>query len=133
WAVLSGIDIKAPWAGPGDHFGGYFNYGVCASAYSGGRDLSSAALFGGANTVALGVITDGVFVNGQQFELTTTWTAGGGWEHFWLPNFSTAVYGTYTQVTYNDTVVNSRLFCGGGGATNQNIIVGSGVTCDPSF
>ncbi|HVR58311.1 MAG TPA: porin, partial [Pseudolabrys sp.] len=23
WAVLSGIDIKAPWAGPGDHFGGY--------------------------------------------------------------------------------------------------------------
>src|SRR5215813_6459074 len=32
WAVLSGIDIKAPWAGPGDHFGGYFNYGVGASA-----------------------------------------------------------------------------------------------------
>src|SRR5262249_44105191 len=27
WAVLSGIDIKAPWGGPGDHFGGYFNYG----------------------------------------------------------------------------------------------------------
>src|SRR5215470_14994956 len=36
WAVLSGIDIKAPWAGPGDHFGGYFNYGVGAAAYSGG-------------------------------------------------------------------------------------------------
>src|SRR5262245_22492207 len=32
WAVLSGIDIKAPWAGPGDHFGGYFNYGVGAAA-----------------------------------------------------------------------------------------------------
>src|SRR5215470_17528405 len=40
WAVLSGIDIKAPWSGPGDHFGAYFNYGVGASAYSGGSNLS---------------------------------------------------------------------------------------------
>src|SRR5262245_35052311 len=86
WAVLSGIDIKAPWAGPGDHFGGYFNYGQCAAAYSGGSNLSSPGLFGAGNTVALGVISDAVFVNGGQFELTTAWTAGGGWEHFWLPN-----------------------------------------------
>src|SRR4051794_15105905 len=127
WAVFSGIDIKAPWSGPGDHFGGYFNYGVGAAAYSGGSNLSSPGLFGGGNTVAFGVISDAVFLNGGQFELTTAWTAGGGWEHFWLPNFSTAVYGTYTQVTYSDTVVNSRLFCGGtaGGATaaNQNFRV----------
>jgi hypothetical protein len=136
WAVLSGIDIKAPFAGPGDHFGGYFNYGVGAAAYSGGSNLNSPGLFGGGNTVALGVITDGVFVNGGQLELTTAWTAGAGWEHFWLPNFSTAVYGTYTQVTYNDTVVNSRMFCGTSGgapAVNQNIRVGAGVTCDPGF
>src|SRR5215475_4751110 len=38
WAVLSGIDIRAPWAGPGDHFGGYFNYGQGAAAYSGGSN-----------------------------------------------------------------------------------------------
>ncbi len=132
WAVLSGIDIKAPWAGPGDHFGGYFNYGVGASAYAGGSNLNSPGLFGGGNTVAFGVITDGVFVNGGQFELTTAWTAGAGWEHFWLPNFSTAAYGTYTKVSYGDSVVNDRLFCGGSG-TNQNIIVGGGVTCDPGF
>jgi porin-like protein len=132
WAVLSGIDIKAPWAGPGDHFGGYFNYGVGAAAYSGGNNLSSPGLFGGGNTVALGVITDGVFVNGGQFELTTAWTAGFGYEHFWLPNFSTTVYGTYTQVRYNDTVINSRLFCNGGGATPQNLIF-NGANCDPGF
>ena len=120
--MLSGIDIKAPWAGPGDHFGGYFNYGVGASAYSGGSNLNSPGLFGGGNQVAFGVITDAVFVNGGQLELTTAWTAGAGCEHFWLPNFSTTVYGTYTQVSYNDTVINNRLFCGGGGATNQNVI-----------
>jgi hypothetical protein len=128
WAVLSGIDIKAPWAGPGDHFGGFFNYGVGAAAYAGGSNLSSPGLFGGGNTVALGVITDGVFVNGGQFELTTTWSAGGGYEHFWLANFSTALYGTYTQVRYSDDVINSRLFC-----TGQNISVSTSVTCDPAF
>ena len=133
WAVLSGIDIKAPWAGPGDHFGGYFNYGQGASAYSGGSNLGSGGLFGAGNVIAIGVITDGVFVNGGQFQLTTSWSAGGGYEHFWLPNFSTAVYGTYTQIRYNDTVINSNLFCGGGGAVNQNIIRTTTAACDPGY
>jgi Porin subfamily len=128
WAVLSGIDIKAPWAGPGDHFGGYFNYGIGASAYSGGSNLGSGGLFGSGNTVALGVITDGVFVNGGQFELTTTWSTGAGWEHFWLPNVSTAVYGTYSQIRYNDTVINSNLFC-----VNQNITRVGSAACDPGY
>jgi len=135
WAVLSGIDIKAPFLGPGDHFGGFAAYGVGTSAYSGGSNLASPGLFGGGNQVALGVMTDAVYVNGSQLELTTTWSAGAGWEHFWLPNFSTAVYGTYTRVTYNDTVVNNRLFCGNGaaGAANQNIRIAANVECDPSF
>src|SRR5215468_3577107 len=121
WAVLSGIDIKAPWAGPGDHFGGYFDYGVGAAAYAGGQNLSSPGLFGANNAIALGFITDGVYLNGGQIDLTTTWTAGGGYEHYWLPNVSTAVYGSYTQVRYSDTVINSRLFCNGGGG--QNFVV----------
>jgi len=133
WAVLSGIDIKAPWAGPGDHFGGFFNYGVGAAAYAGGSNLNSPGLFDGGNRLALGVITDGVFVNGGQLELTTTWTVGAGYEHFWLPNLSTTLWGTYTQVRYNDNVISSRLFCGGTNAVNQNIRVGTGVECDPGF
>jgi hypothetical protein len=130
WAVLSGIDIKAPWAGPGDHFGGYFNYGQGAAAYSGGSQLTSPGLFGSGNTVAFGVITDAVFVNGGQLQLTTAWSTGFGYEHFWLPNVSTTVFGTYSQVRYNDTVVNSRLFCAG----NQNLnVVTVGTACDPGF
>src|SRR5262245_54275337 len=126
WAVLSGIDIKAPWAGPGDHFGGYFNYGVGAAAYSGGSNLASPGLFGASNTVALGFITDAVFLNGGQLELTTAWSAGFAYEHFWLPNFSSTVFGTYSQIRYNDTIIASRAFC-----TGQSIAV-SGV-CDPGF
>jgi hypothetical protein len=131
--VLSGIDIKAPWAGPGDHWGGYFNYGVGAAAYSGGTNLNAPSLFGGGNQVAVGIITDAVYVNGGQFELTTAWTAGGGFEHFWLPNFSTTVYGTYTEVKYNDTVINSRIFCGANGGGVQNFTIPAAVVCDPSF
>src|SRR5262245_44231161 len=131
WAVLSGIDIKAPWAGPGDHFGGYFSYGVGAAAYAGGASLGSPGLFGANNKVALGVVTDGVFVNGGQFELTTTWTAGAGYEHFWLANVSTGLYGNYTQVRYNDSVINNALFCAGGGAVAQNRILPGGGRCDP--
>src|SRR5262249_10347709 len=67
---------KAPWLGPVDHFGGYFNYGQGASAYAGGSNLNSPGLFGSGNQVGLGVITDAVFLNGGQFELTTAWTAG---------------------------------------------------------
>jgi hypothetical protein len=130
WALLSGIDIKAPWAGPGDHFGGFFNYGVGAAAYSGGTNLTSPSLFGGNNKVAFGVITDGVFVNGGQIELTTAWTVGAGYEHFWLPNLSTTLWGTYTQVRYNDNVINSNLFC----ANNQNLTLNAGnQPCDPGF
>jgi hypothetical protein len=133
WAVLSGIDIKAPWAGPGDHFGGFFDYGVGAAAYSAGSNMVSPGLFGGGNTVALGVLTDAVFINGGQIQLTTAWSTGFGYEHFWLPNFSTTVFGTYTQVRYNDNVINSGLFCNSGGAVNQNIILVGGGRCDPGF
>jgi len=132
WAVLSGIDIKAPWAGPGDHFGGFFDYGQGAAAYSGGGNLSSPGLFGSGNTVALGVITDAVYINGGQLQLTTAWSAGFGYEHFWLPNVSSTVFGTYSQVRYNDTVINSKIFCGLGGGGAQNLILPS-ANCDPGF
>src|SRR5262249_40119433 len=133
WAVFAGIDIKAPWLGPGDHFGGYAMYGQGALAYAGGSNLSNPSLFGGGNQLALGVITDAVFVNGSGFELTTAWTAGAGYEHFWLPNFSTTVYGTYTEVSYDDTVINSRWFCGTNGGATQNVIIPANVACDPGF
>jgi hypothetical protein len=126
WAVLSGIDIKAPALGPGDHFGGFFDYGVGAAAYSGGSQTSSPDIFGAFNQVALGFITDAVFLNGGQLQLTTAWAAGVGYEHFWVPTVSTTVYSTYSQTRYNDAVINSRGFC-----TGQNIAV-SGI-CDPGF
>jgi hypothetical protein len=132
WAVVSGIDIKAPFLGPGDHFGGYFLYSVGAFRYA-NTNVTSPGLFGGGNQVALGIASDSVFVNGGDLQLTTSWTVGAGWEHFWAPQFSTAWYGTYSQTRYNDTVVDNRMFCGQGPAVNQNIILIGNSACDPSF
>jgi len=134
WAVLSGIEIKLPWIAQGDRIGGYFNYGVGAPRFSGGSNLASPSLYGSGNTVALGWITDAVFLNGTGFEQTTAWTAAAAYEHYWVRNFSTTVYGTYTDMSYSDTVVNGRWFCGGPGAAAQgNVNVPLASTCDPGF
>jgi hypothetical protein len=133
WAVISGTEIKLDFLSPGSRFGAYFNYGVGASAYGGGSNLVSPGLFGSGNQVAFGVMSDAVYVNGSGLQQTTAWTVGGGFEYFWTRNFSSTIYGNYTEVTYNDTVVNNRLFCAGGGAVAQSIVVAAATTCDPSF
>jgi hypothetical protein len=133
WAWISGTEIKLDFLSPGSRFGAYFNYGVGANAYSAGSNLVSPGLFGSGNTVAFGVLSDGVYVNGSGIQQTTSWSVGGGFEYFWTRNFSSTIYGNYTEVTYNSTVVNTRVFCGGGGAVNQSIVVAATVSCDPSF
>jgi hypothetical protein len=133
FAVISGAEIKLDALSPGSRIGFYANYGVGATAYSGGVNLSSPGLYGSGNQIAFGVITDAVYVNGSGMEQTTAWTVGGGLEYFWTRNFSTMVYGSYTDVSYSDTVVNNRWFCGGGGAVNPAILVSRATTCDPGF
>ena len=132
WAVISGTEIKLDFLSPGSRFGAYFNYGVGASAYGGGSNLVSPGLYGSGNQIAFGVMSDGVYVNGQGIQQTTAWTVGAGFEYFWTRNFSSTIYGNYTEVSYNSTVVDGRWFCGGGGAVAQPLSTAA-ATCDPGF
>jgi hypothetical protein len=118
---------------PGSRLGAYFNYGVGASSYGGGSNLASPALMGSGNTVALGFITDGTFTNGGQIEQTTSWTAGAGFEYFWTRNFSSTVYGNYTEISYNNTVTAGRQFCAAGGIGGGVGYTKAGGTCDFGF
>jgi hypothetical protein len=151
WAVLTGINIKLPQISRGTNAGAYFNYAVGASAFGGGSNLASPSLFDGWNgngnganfsNVALGWITDGVYCNPNaasgcgSIQLTTAWTAGGFFMYYWAPEWSTTVYGNYTEVSYNSTVVNNRWFCGGpagGGLGTQSVLISASVACDPGF
>jgi hypothetical protein len=76
-------------------------YAQGASAFGGGSNLASGSLFGSGNVVAVGQITDGVFVNGGSIELTTTWTAMGGFEHSWTPNLKSSFTAGYSSVQYD--------------------------------
>jgi hypothetical protein len=132
--VVSGIEVKLPMLSPGSRIGGYFNYSVGATRYGGGNNLNSPGLYGSGNQIAWGVVTDAVFINGSNLEQTTAWSVGAGFEYFWTRNFSSTIYGSYTDVTYNNNVVNGAWFCGGSpGSAAQSIVLQAGVACDPSF
>jgi hypothetical protein len=128
WAVISGAEIKLDFLSPGSRIGGFFNYGVGATAYSGGNNLASPGLFGSGNTVALGTVTDAVYIDGSSLQQTTAWSAGGGFEYFWTRNFSSTIYGAYTEVSYNNAVINGGWLCGGG-----ITILTAGRPCDLGF
>ena len=140
WGARAGAEIKLPMLGPGDRFliSGYYSEGALRFT---GQNLSSPSLFGGGRTVAFGFISDAAFQNGTlaapgQFEFTTAWSINAGYEHYWTPAFSNAVYGGYMDVSYNDTVINGRWACGG--ASGVQTVTAAGVTdltrrCDPGF
>jgi hypothetical protein len=130
WAVKAGIEIKLDMLSPGSRIGGYANYGVGASRIT-RNSQTSPGLFGSGNEIAFGVLTDAAYLNGSNLELTTSWSAGGGFEYFWTRNFSSTIYGGYTRTEYNNNVINGRWFCGAG--TAQAFTVAAGVACDPGY
>ena len=129
WAWISGAEIKLDMLSPGSRIGAFFNYGIGATAYAGGNNLASPGLYGSGNTIAFGAVSDATFINGSSIEQTTAWTVGGGFEYFWTRNFSSTIYGAYTEVRYNNTVINNRWFCQG----TNTVFAGSGGICDPGF
>src|SRR5262249_41157696 len=84
FAWLNGIEIKLPMIARGDRIGFFVNYGQGAGQYAGGTQVGSPGLFGGngglvggvatLGTVAMGVKSDAVYINGSGIELTTTFS-----------------------------------------------------------
>ena len=131
WGARAGAEFKLPMFGPGDRLliSGY--YSVCSTSFT-GQNTSSPGLFGGERSVALGWVSDAVYVNGGQFENTTAWSINAGYEHYWTPSFSNALYGGYIEFSYNDTVIASRAFCAPGTA-GTGVRPDAGQACDPGF
>jgi hypothetical protein len=121
WAVKAGIEIKLDGLSPGSRIGGYVNYGVGASQMT-RNSQRSLGLYGSGNTIGFGVLTDAVYANGTNLELTTSWAAGGGFEYFWTRNFSSTIYGGYSRTEYN-----------GPGAAILCTNIGNSGACDPNY
>jgi hypothetical protein len=141
--VQGGAEFRLPMLGPGDLVGGTVRYSVGASGFGGGGQLSSPDLFNAGNNFATGWMTDGVFVNGSGIELTTIWTVGAGYVHYWAPTFATAIGGNYANIHYDSTATGyfAGALCGvaGTGAAAQTAVsfgTGAGVaanTCSPDW
>jgi Porin subfamily len=132
WVAMTGGEFKLPMLGTGDRMGYMAHYGRGTSAYSGGGTLSSADLFASGNQLAVGWITDGTYVNGSQIELTTTWSVGAGYEHYWTPTVHTALTGVYTRIGYDTTAKGffATNVCSKGGQVGFNTLAGD---CDPDW
>jgi hypothetical protein len=102
WAIEYGAEVKLPQFGPQDRIGMGLRYAQGATGFGGGSNLSSGALFGNNNTLAVGSVTDGVYLNGGSIALTTSWTAMGGYEHSWTPTLKTSFTAGYSSIMYND-------------------------------
>src|SRR5439155_26312749 len=134
WAAGIGGTLNIPIFGIGDKVGAQFVYSVGAAGYA-ATGLTSAGLFGSGNNVAVGWLTDGVYVNGSAVELTTAWSVVAAYDHYWSPLFRTSLYGAYLKVDYNANATNFFLAgCGvaGGGGTVQAAFTQL-TNCNPDF
>jgi len=100
WAVGGGAKLNAY---GGDYFQFQVNYtqGAVRYAVFTPAGAFSPVQFNGQN-LGYGFFTDGVFsaaTGGVQ--LTTVWGVNAAYDHLWLPNFRTSIYGSYAGIRYN--------------------------------
>ncbi len=82
-------------------------------------------------------MTDAVYINGSNLELTTTWSAAAGFEHYWTPALKTSFTGTYTWVSYDATAKSyfATNVCATGAQSGFNGAAGTtlATNCNPDW
>jgi hypothetical protein len=132
WATGGGGTIKLPMIAAGDQIGAQFVYSRGAAAYA-ANGHNSGGLFGGGNEVAVGWLTDGVFVTNSQVELTTAWSVVAAYEHFWVPEFKTSLYGAYLHVDYNANATSFICSAVRGTSSTSNAAFNGVSNCNPDY
>jgi hypothetical protein len=126
WAAGGGAKLNAY---GGDYFQFQVNYTQGAIRYAAfDRPGSfSPVQFEGQN-LGYGFFTDGVFSNATgEVQLTTAWGINAAYDHLWLPNFRTSIYGAYLRVEYGDNA--NQAICN---AQSNTGIGGSPFFANPS-
>jgi hypothetical protein len=99
WAV--GAGSRHNFQG-GDYFQWQANYAQGATRYVAFTPAGafSPVQFMGQN-FGYGFFSDGVFSNATgEIQLTTSWGINAAYDHLWLPNFRTSIYGFYGRFEY---------------------------------
>jgi Porin subfamily len=141
YAVSTALQIKNIPLGPGDDIkmDATWSKGDTKQVISTSATSPSFAMFGGTSapgayqSVGFGATTDGVWLptfNGGdgKIHLTEAWGFRGAYNHNWDPYWSTSLFGSYSQVHYDNTA--KAQFC-------SVYVVGKAVSadfvCNPDF
>jgi hypothetical protein len=124
WAVGGGARLNAY---GGDYFQFQVNYTQGATRYAAFTQAGafSPVAFGGAN-LGYGLFTDGIFsTQTGDVQLTTVWGVNAAYDHLWLPNFRTSIYGSWIRSEYNDAA--NLAIC-----SAQQQVLGGAITFAPA-
>jgi hypothetical protein len=124
WAAGIGAKFNAY---GGDYFQFQVNYTQGASRYAANTPAGNLAQsqFNGAS-FGYGFFNDGVFSAATgEVQLTTVWGVNAAYDHLWLPNFRTSVYGSYLGIRYNDAA--NAAICGA-----QTVAAAGAITFGPA-
>ncbi|MEZ5820023.1 MAG: porin [Xanthobacteraceae bacterium] len=142
FAVQGALQIKNIPTGAGDDIkiqGVYTNGATRYNIQDLAGQAGASVVYGGSNiagvynTLGIGFAPDSVFGFQGGHELVETWGMRGAFNHNWDPYWSSAVYGAYAAVRYNNNA--KVLMCGVGGVGGTvRTAAGAGMTnCDPDY
>jgi hypothetical protein len=118
WAAMAGLELNTPYFGKGDSFAIQAQYCVGASMdcynNSGTRfnDLSWSLI--NVNKIGLGWLDDGFMANTAEagltgIQLATNWNVFAAFQHYWVPEVRTSLYGGYAQYKANSTAADVQI------------------------
>src|SRR5215469_4232006 len=118
WAAMAGLELNTPYFGKGDSFAiqGQYCVGASYDCYnnSGTRfnDLSWSLI--NTNKIGLGWLDDGFMANTTEvgasgIQLATNWNVFAAFQHYWVPEVRTSLYGGYAQYKANSNAVNVEI------------------------
>jgi Porin subfamily len=125
WAVGGGSRFNFP---GGDYFQWQVNYTQGATRYAAftAAGAFSPVQFEGQN-LGYGLFSDGIFsTQTGDVQLTTVWGINAAYDHLWLPNFRTSIYGAWMSNRYNDAA--NAAIC-----SAQQQVLGGAITFAPAL
>jgi hypothetical protein len=128
WAVAAGANFNLP---GGDNVG----FNLCAAEGAPGfcTNQNGFQSYNASTSVGLGWISDGVFAQGTEVELTRVWSALAAYQHIWNPRWRTSWFGGYVVIDYNANA--TALICANR-AANLTPLAGAqpaGFNCSPDW
>src|SRR5262249_11428724 len=133
FAVTGGFTLTNVFGNKRDAVGLQATYSEGAAGYA-TRRTDAQAVYQTSSNAGFGWLSGALYATGTPIELTTVWSAGGCFQHFWRQSCRRSVCATYTEAD-SEGAGTAMGGAGAGGGLTPGFITGvSAVSnCDPSY